>query len=555
MFQRTYLRRDRQCSLFTFHYDVPTLPQRPCTPHAQPRRRGGLQTSLRLWLTSVVLLWGLLLPLAAQEPTREPSGEVRFALHITIAPTWFDPGEALSSNTPYLMLYLVHDALVKPMPGQRMAPSLAESWTESPDGLVYEFQLRQGLTFHNGDPFTAEDVLFSFQRYHGGTAKDLHEKVQSVEILDPYRIRFTLKAPWPDFMTFYGTIASGAGWIVPKHYLEKVGVDAFKQQPVGLGPYKIVSHKPGVEIIAEANTSYWRKVPDVKRLVFTSVPDETTRLAMLKRGEADITYALQGQVAEEARQTPHVQLIPVMLGAIWWLDFPEQWDPKSPWHDLRVRQAAGLAIDRQALNEAEMLGHSRLSGAVVPPEYEFALELPPPEYNPARAKQLLQEAGYPQGFDAGELTPIAPYFSLAESVINYLQAVGIKTRLRTMERATFFSMRRERTLKGVILDGPGVAGNASTWLDGFAMSWGSRSSGGYPDLEALFKQQAQELDRDKREALLHQLQRGIAERVMVAPLFQFAWMTAVHRRVAEPSLGRIQTYPYTAPYEDIRLAR
>ena len=87
------------------------------------------------------------------------------------------------------------------------------------------------------------------------------------------------------------------------------------------------------------------------------------------------------------------------------------------------------------------------------------------------------------------------------------------------------------------------------------MSWGSRSSGGYPDLEALFKQQAHELDRAKREALLHQLQRGMAERVMVVPFFQFAWMTAVHRRVAEPSLGRIQTYPYTAPYEDIRLAR
>jgi peptide/nickel transport system substrate-binding protein len=202
-----------------------------------------------------------------------------------------------------------------------------------------------------------------------------------------------------------------------------------------------------------------------------------------------------------------------------------------------------------------MLGHSRVSGAVVPPEYEFALALPTPAYDPARAKTLLAEAGYPQGFDAGELTPIAPYFSLAESVINYLQAVGIRVRLRTMERATFFSMRREHTLKGVILDGPGVAGNASTWLDGFAMSWGSRASGGYPDLEALFKQQSKERDRSTREALLHQIQRGIADRVMLAPFFQFAWHVGVNRPVAEPSLGRIQTYPYTAPYEDIRLAK
>ena len=110
MFQRTYLRRDSQCSMSTFYHDDPTLTQRPCTPQARSRRRGGPQTSIRPWLASVVLLWGLLLPLAAQEPKREPSGEVRFAIHITIAPTWFDPGEALSSNTPYLLSYLVHDA-------------------------------------------------------------------------------------------------------------------------------------------------------------------------------------------------------------------------------------------------------------------------------------------------------------------------------------------------------------------------------------------------------------------------------------------------------------
>jgi peptide/nickel transport system substrate-binding protein len=362
------MRRDRHGLTRIDDNAFPTLTNPSRTSPSRLPLRGTLRQAGRLLLTGWFLCWGLLGSLPAQEPQREPTGEIRFAIHITMAPTWFDPGEALSSNTPYLMLYLVHDALVKPMPGQRMAPCLAESWSESPDGLVYEFKLRQGLTFHNGDPFTAEDVLFSFQRYHGGTAKDLHEKVKSVAMLDPYRIRFTLKEPWPDFMTFYGTTASGAGWIVPKKYLEKVGVDAFKQQPVGLGPYKIISHKPGVEIVAEANTAYWRKVPEVKRLVFTSVPDETTRLAMLKRGEADITYALQGPIAEEARQTLALQIRPVMLGAIWWLDFPEQWDAKSPWHDQQVRQAASLAIDRQALNEAEMLGHSRLSGAVVPPE-------------------------------------------------------------------------------------------------------------------------------------------------------------------------------------------
>src|SRR5439155_485523 len=152
-----------------------------------------------------------------------------------------------------------HDALIKPMPGDDMAPSLATSWKESPDGLTYEFKLREGLKFHNGDPFTAEDVKFSFHRYRGTAAKLLHERVKAVEILDPTRVRFVLHAPWPDFLTFYATPATGAAWIVPKKYLEKVGEDGFKRQPVGLGPYRFVRMTPGVEVVFEANEQYWRK--------------------------------------------------------------------------------------------------------------------------------------------------------------------------------------------------------------------------------------------------------------------------------------------------------
>jgi peptide/nickel transport system substrate-binding protein len=204
-----------------------------------------------------------------------------------------------------------------------------------------------------------------------------------------------------------------------------------------------VHHKPGVEIVAEANPAYWRKIPHVKRLVLTSVPDETTRLAMLKRGEADIAYALQGPIAEEAKKTPSLRLVPLLLSGMWGLDFPEQWDSSSPWSDQRVRLAASLAIDRQEVNAAESLGHSRLTGSVVPPELEFSLDLPPHPYDPERAKQLLAAAGYPQGFDAGTLTPVPNYFSMGETVGNYLRAVGVRTTLQTMERAAFFTRRRE----------------------------------------------------------------------------------------------------------------
>jgi peptide/nickel transport system substrate-binding protein len=219
----------------------------------------------------------------------KPEGEMRWALYVTLSPAWFDPGEVVGVLTPFWVLYALHDALIKPMPGNHLTPSLAESWTLSEDQKIYEFKLREGLRFHNGDPFTAEDVKFSFER---AKAKLLREKVKEVVIVDPYRVRFVLHEPRPDFMAFYGTFASGAGWIVPKKYIEHVGPDGFRKHPIGLGPYKYVSSTPGVDLIMEAYEGYWRKMPSVKRLVYKSVPEATTRMAMLKRGEVDLAYLL-----------------------------------------------------------------------------------------------------------------------------------------------------------------------------------------------------------------------------------------------------------------------
>src|SRR6266498_1328703 len=174
------------------------------------------------------------------------------------------------------------------------APAMAQSWTASKDGLAYEFVLRKGVVFHNGDPLTADDVKFSFERYRGAASKLLKDRVTAVEVVDPHRVRFRLKEPWPDFLTFYGTPATGAAWIVPKKYVEKVGDEGFKKAPVGAGPYKFVSFKPGVELVLEAHEGYWRKPPAVKTLVFRVIPDESTRLAALKRGEVDIAYSITG---------------------------------------------------------------------------------------------------------------------------------------------------------------------------------------------------------------------------------------------------------------------
>src|SRR5919108_756289 len=286
----------------------------------------------------------------------KPTGELVIAMHVTLAPAWFDPADTPAQVTPFGILYALHDALVRPMPGERMGNSLAESWTESADGLVYEFKLRAGLRFHNGDPCSADDVKFSFERYKGTGSKELSSHVERVEVVDPLTVRFHLKAPWPDFMTFYGTTATAAGLVVPKKYLEQVGDDGFKKHPIGMGPYKFVSHTPGIELVMEANEDYWRKVANVKRLVMRGVPEGTTRLAMLKKGEADFAAAMDGPVAEEVKRDPSLKLIDTRHASMFWIEFPEQWDPKSVWADKRVRLAVNYALDRQAINEAACLG-------------------------------------------------------------------------------------------------------------------------------------------------------------------------------------------------------
>ena len=482
----------------------------------------------------------------------QPKGQMTWAMHFTIAPTFLEPAET-TEITSFLFLYALHDALVKSMPGNPQAPSLAESWSESADGLTYEFKLRQGVTFHNGDPLTAEDVKFSLERYHGMGAILFKDKLQAVEIVDPHLVRLHLKEPWPDFMTYLGTPAMSVGWIVPKKYLERVGDDGFKKHPIGAGPYKFVSQKEGIELVLEAYEGYWRKVPHVKTLVMRSVPEDSTRLAMLKTGETDIAYAMMGSIAEEVQRDPRLTLAYSYGQGIFFIIFNDQGDLKSPWHDLRVRQAFNYAIDRQALNDQQTLGASQLTGNIVARAFEFALPIEAYPYNPEKAKQLLKEAGYPNGFDAGEIASGPPYHMLAEAIANDLLAVGIRIKVRPMERAALITAVKEKKLSGLTSFGSGHLGNAATRLEPFAVSWGQFARISYPDIDALFKQQSVERDRKKREALLHEIQRLMHERAMYAPLYELAWPNGVGPRVAESGFGLIPFYYYTGPYEDIRL--
>jgi peptide/nickel transport system substrate-binding protein len=491
---------------------------------------------------------------APEAGSEAPAGQVTWAVHISLAPVYFEPAEAPGIVTPFMIYYALHDALVKPMPGNPMAPSLAESWSSSPDGLVYEFVLRRGVQFHNGDPLTAEDVKFSFERYRGVAAKNFKTRVAAVEVVDAHRVRIRLKQPWPDFMTFYATPATGAAWIVPKKYVERVGDEGFKKAPVGAGPYKFVSFTPGIELVVEAFEQYWRKKPHVKRLVFKSVPEESTRLAMLKRGEADIAYSIRGVLAEELKRGPGLTLKPTYIPWTQWCQFTaEQWDPKSPWADRRVRLAANLAIDRQQINEAEFLGFSRVTGSIIPHGFDFYWPAPAYPHDPRRARQLLAEAGYPQGFDGGTITSDMVYVSLAESLANYLGGVGIRLRVTPMERAAVLKANQEKKLRYLHVGGSAAFGNAATRLEAFVAGDGMYAYGSHPDIDGLFQEQVGETDRKRREAVLQKIQQVVHERVMFIPLMEPAFLNGYGPRIAEPALGLISVHAYSAPYEDVKL--
>jgi ABC-type transport system substrate-binding protein len=400
-----------------------------CGGASEPFAGRGPSRAPLLWLprlpVACAVLLGLISLAGSAAAQGKPEGTMTWALHFSLAPTYFDPAETTGIATPFKFLYALHDALIKPMPQGLLTPSLAETWTESPDGLVYEFKLREGVAFHNGEPLTA----------------------------------------------------------------------------------------------------------------------------------ADVAYTLPGELAEEVRRDPQLTLKVTYPPTPFWLDFTTKWDAKSPWHDRRVRLAANYAIDRQAINEAETLGFSKLTGSIVPHTFPYALPLEPYPYDAERARHLLKEAGYPQGFDAGDIIPVPPWTAMAEAVAGYLGAVGIKVRVRSLERPAMFAAWRAKTLQGVILAASGAIGSASTRLENYVVSWGEFAYGGDLGLDDRFKQQARERDPQRCQALLHDLQRQVHERVMFAPIYEIAGLNGVGPHVAESGLGLIPTYNWSGPYEDVRLKR
>ena len=315
--------------------------------------RGSLLTRRTVLRTAALATTVIAAPFvrgARAAPTVAPKGKMVLAWHTNIAARWLDPQQHDGTATPDNFLNGLHDGLIKNSGQQKYDHlALAERDDFAEDAKSATFYLRQGTKFHDGTPVTPQDVKWSFEHYRGAWAKVLHDRTQGVEIVDDHTIRFHFNEPFLDFPILMGTSnVCGAAWVVPQKYYEKVGQDGFSQKPIGAGPYRLMSQQPGVRLDFEAFDDYYRPV-HVKNFTMIAVPEAATRVAMLERGEADIMYFVPGELIARVKSNPKLMLAPV-VSANWWLEFPGFQDPKSPFHDIRVRQAISLAIDRDAMN-------------------------------------------------------------------------------------------------------------------------------------------------------------------------------------------------------------
>ena len=493
----------------------------------------------------------------------KPQGTLTIAQHFGLDPGWLDPLEHGYALTQMTYDYLVHDALIKPMPQGEFTYSLAEHAEMTADFLKAGFRLRPGLKFHDGQPLTTADVKWTYENFKGFYSKLFRDKLEAIQVVDNRTIIFHFKQPFLEFMDLYNGGVSGIGWIVPRHYYEKVGRDGFKAKPIGAGPYKFVSQQAGVQMEFEAWEDYWRRTPATKTIVVKGIRDNAARLAGLQTGELDLAFGMTGKVLPLVMADKNLRWVSNFT-SVWYLMFPGYNEPDSPFHDKRVRQAISLAVNRDFLVRQETQGVGKVWGNWISPENRDALkgdgkDLPVPEYSVEKAKQVLAQTKFPNGFEFEWFVPFVPYFDMGERILTDLRAIGIRGKLQSLEGPAFrakVSQGRKgfpgnRTVVQNIDPRPG---GAKANIGVYAVCGSPGSIVCEPHIEELWAKHQASANPEERDRLGKAIQKIIIEEYYFVPIYWNPFVHAVGPRVLPEGKG-IERYwdtlhaPYPWPWE------
>lgn len=468
-------------------------------------------------------------PAATTAPAKAaPRGSIVGAL-ANLGDGWSDPHRQGTGGQRPLVLAM-WDGLVNRDGQANIIPDIATSWQTSGDGLTWDFTLRKGVKYWNGQEVSAKDVKFSFERSIRPELKqypgpEIAAAVASAEVVDDSHVRFHMKKVYAPFLDrlvmFMG--------IVPQEYTEKIGDVDFQSAPQGTGRWKHSSEKRGEFTSMEANTGYWdpERVPAVKAATFRLIPESTTRLAMLLTGEADIIAGLPGSDFSKVQALPGGKIIFSKGASAGRWAFADTYFPEaSPFKDIRVRRAMNYAIDQQAIVDKIYFGSARPTGSfVMPTTLGYDPSIKPYPYDPALAKSLIAEAGYPAGFEFEMHATVAAKV-VSEVLQAYYQAIGLRAKVQLYDAGTWAAKFRAREYRGLANTGFGaIAMYEPSALAVMFHSEGGQSFTREPEIDAIFAKLDGASDLAARAKLGGELSRALSDKVtsVMMPLVDAAF--------------------------------
>jgi peptide/nickel transport system substrate-binding protein len=408
----------------------------------------------------------------------------------------------------------LYDSLIWVNDEGELEPALAESWEISEDGLEYIFHLREGVTFHNGEPFNADSVVFSWNRYINQDLawNERWRMADAVEKVDDLTVKMTTNEPKPLLLR---TIATH--WaIIPAGYFEEVGEIEFGNKPVGTGPFMFVEMVSGDHVTYKANPNYWKEgYPKIETLIFRPIPESATRVAAIQTGEVDIVGRLSAEEAQSLLGAPGVQVIRYPVSRVYYIAFNNMTSGVGqPTEDPLVRQAMNYAVDIQAIVDALFNGYFKpATGFVSTGELGYGA-VEPFGYDPDKARELLAEAGYPDGFSMGFACPAGAYANfeeVCEAIQAYLADVGIETDLEIMESGYYWDLEAEKELPPLFGDSwSEMSGEAYNRMAGALLGEGFSSWSDETIINYLHDISTT-VDIDARKALYEELQQYMVE--------------------------------------------